>query len=212
MTMHDAPLPPGTEAHPDETTGQVAFDVATFPGGARSALEAVLMVVDEPVSEVSLATALELPVDAVRHHLQALEAEYAAAHRGFTLRAIGGGWRMYSRAEYAQIVEKFLLDGHQARLTQASLETLAVIAYKQPVSRSRIGAVRGVNVDGVVRTLMSRGLIEEQGEGEGGAIMYGTTSYFLQRMGLDSIDELLPLAPFLPDADLLDEIAEAGRI
>ena len=119
--------------------------------------------------------------------------------------------QVYSRSDYAPVVEKFLLDGQQARLTQASLETLAVIAYKQPVSRSRIGAVRGVNVDGVVRTLLSRGLIEERGEGEGGAILYGTTPYFLQRLGLDSLDDLPPLAPYLPDVDLLDEIAEAGR-
>ena len=211
MSGPDVPPEADGTAVPDEARGQVAFDVAAFPGGARAALEAVLMVVDEPVSEMALATALELPVDTVRAHLQDLEREYAATPRGFTLRAIGGGWRMYSRADYAPVVEKFLLDGHQARLTQASLETLAVIAYKQPVSRSRIGAVRGVNVDGVVRTLMSRGLIEEHGEGEGGATMYGTSPYFLQRMGLDSLDDLPPLAPYLPDADLLDEIAEAGR-
>ena len=199
------------EAEEAEEAGQVAFDVEAFPGGARSAIEAVLMVVDEPVSEVALATALEVPVADVRAHLEALEAEYAAANRGFTLRPFGGGWRVYSRSDYAPVVEKFLLDGQQARLTQASLETLAVIAYKQPVSRSRIGAVRGVNVDGVVRTLLSRGLIEERGEGEGGAILYGTTPYFLQRLGLDSLDDLPPLAPYLPDVDLLDEIAEAGR-
>lgn len=209
----DAPeaLEAADTAEEAEATGQVAFDVEAFPGGARSAIEAVLMVVDEPVSEVALATALEVPVADVRAHLEALEAEYAAANRGFTLRPFGGGWRVYSRSDYAPVVEKFLLDGQQARLTQASLETLAVIAYKQPVSRSRIGAVRGVNVDGVVRTLLSRGLIEERGEGEGGAILYGTTPYFLQRLGLDSLDDLPPLAPYLPDVDLLDEIAEAGR-
>lgn len=200
-----------TEAPDAEAEGQVAFDVDAFPGGARSAIEAVLMVVDEPVSEISLATVLELPVAEVQRILHELESEYAAAQRGFTLRASGGGWRMYSRADYAPAVERFLLDGQQARLTQASLETLAVIAYKQPVSRARVGAVRGVNVDGVVRTLLSRGLIEERGEGEAGAILYGTTPYFLQRMGLNSLDELPALAPFLPEADLLDEIAEGGR-
>ncbi|HEX5969032.1 MAG TPA: SMC-Scp complex subunit ScpB, partial [Intrasporangium sp.] len=110
------------------TDEQIAFDISDFPGGARSALEAVLMVVDEPVSEVALASALEQPVDDVRKHLQALEDEYAAACRGFTLRNVAGGWRMYSRADYAPVVEKFVLDGQQARLTQASLETLAVIA------------------------------------------------------------------------------------
>ena len=191
---------------------QVALDVAAFPGGARAALEAVLMVVDEPVTEIALATALELPVDDVAHSLRALEEEYAAAERGFTLRRVGGGWRMYSRSEYAPVVERFLIDGQQARLTQASLETLAVIAYRQPISRSRVSAVRGVNVDGVVRTLLRRGLIEEVGsEHESGAILYATTTYFLERLGLGSLDDLPALAPYLPEVDVLDEIAEAGR-
>jgi segregation and condensation protein B len=191
---------------------QIAFDVGDFPGGARGAIEAVLMVVDEPVSELSLASALELPVDDVRGHLEGLEQEYAAQHRGFTLRSVAGGWRVYSRSDYAPVVEKFLLDGQQARLTQASLETLAVIAYRQPISRSRVSAVRGVNVDGVVRTLLNRGLIEELGaEGESGAVLYGTTDYFLQRLGLQSLDELPALAPYLPEVDALDEIAEQGR-
>jgi len=194
------------------TDEQIAFDINDFPGGARSALEAVLMVVDEPVSEVSLPSALELPVDDVRAHLQGLEEEYAVACRGFTLRNVAGGWRMYSRADYAPVVEKFVLDGQQARLTQASLETLAVIAYRQPVSRVRVSAVRGVNVDGVVRTLMSRGLIEEVEEvGESGAVLYRTTPFFLQRMGLSSLDELPPLAPFLPDVDVIDELIEEGH-
>jgi segregation and condensation protein B len=194
---------------PDE---QIAFDINDFPGGARSALEAVLMVVDEPVAEVALASALELPVEDVRTHLEALESEYAESQRGFTLRNVAGGWRMYSRAEFAPVVEKFILDGQQARLTQASLETLAVIAYRQPVSRARVSAVRGVNVDGVVRTLLSRGLIEElDDQGESGAVLYGTTPYFLQRMGLRSIDELPALAPYLPDADVIDELVEEGH-
>ena len=191
---------------------QIAFDVGEFPGGARSAIEAVLMVVDEPVTEIALASALELPVDDVRAHLEALEGEYAEQQRGFTLRSVAGGWRVYSRSDYAPVVEKFLLDGQQAKLTQASLETLAVIAYRQPISRSRVSAVRGVNVDGVVRTLLNRGLIEELGaEGDSGAVLYGTTDYFLQRLGLGSIDELPALAPYLPEVDVLDEIAEQGR-
>ena len=197
---------------PRQPDAQIAFDINDFPGGPRSALEAVLMVVDEPVSDVSLASALELPVDDVRAHLHGLEEEYATACRGFTLRNVAGGWRMYSRADYATVVEKFVLDGQQARLTQASLETLAVIAYRQPVSRARVSAVRGVNVDGVVRTLMSRGLIEEVEEvGESGAVLYRTTPFFLQRMGLSSLDELPPLAPFLPDVDVIDELIEEGH-
>jgi len=191
---------------------QIAFDINDFPGGARSALEAVLMVVDEPVTEVALASALELPVDDVREHLHGLEEEYAAAQRGFTLRSVAGGWRVYSRSDFAPVVEKFVLDGQQAKLTQASLETLAVIAYRQPVSRARVSAVRGVNVDGVVRTLTSRGLIEEvEDVGDSGAMLYRTTPYFLQRMGLSSLDDLPALAPYLPDVDVIDELIEEGH-
>jgi segregation and condensation protein B len=189
------------------------FDITSFPGGTKSAIEAVLMVVDEPVSAMSLAAALEVTVDEVTASLSELEEEYAAARRGFTLRSVGGGWRIYSRADYAPVVEKFLLDGQQARLTQAALETLAVIAYRQPVSRGRVGAVRGVNVDGVIRTLLTRGLIEELDEpGEGGSILYGTTSYFLERMGLGSLDELPAIAPFLPEVDALDELLDDQRL
>ncbi len=191
---------------------QLAFDVADFPGGIHGALEAVLMVVDEPVTTVSLASALEQPVADVEAALADLEEGYTAQHRGFTLRQVGGGWRMYSRHEYAPVVERFVLDGQQARLTQASLETLAVIAYRQPVSRQRVAAVRGVNVDGVIRTLLSRGLIEELGhDPESTATLYGTTSYFLERLGLQSLDDLPALAPYLPEVDVLDEIAEGGR-
>jgi segregation and condensation protein B len=186
-----------------------SFEIDHGAGDARGAIEAVLMVIDEPVSEMSLATALELPVREVLGHLRSLATEYDDGHRGFALRAVAGGWRIYSRPEYAPVVEKFLLDGAQAKLSQAALETLAVIAYRQPVSRSRVSSVRGVNVDGVVRTLLSRGLIEEMGEeAPSGAILYGTTSYFLQRLGLGSLDELPALAPYLPEVDVLDEIAD----
>ncbi|MFZ2517043.1 MAG: SMC-Scp complex subunit ScpB [Candidatus Lutibacillus vidarii] len=192
--------------------GATALDIDAFPGGVRSALEAVLMVVEEPVPTVALATALEVTVGTVEAHLHELEAEYAAQHRGFTLREVAGGWRFYSRTEYGSIVERFVIDGAQARLTQAALETLAVVAYLQPVSRARIGSVRGVNVESVLRTLVTRGLVEELDDrGEGGAILYGTTGYFLERLGLRSLDELPPIAHHLPDADLLDQLAEEGR-
>ena len=191
---------------------QLAFDVDEFPGGRTSAIEAVLMVVDEPVTELALASALEIPVPDVEAALAELEEGYAAQQRGFTLRQVGGGWRIYSRPDFAPVVGKFILDGQQARLTQASLETLAVIAYRQPVSRSRVAAVRGVNVDGVIRTLLSRGLIEERGsDEESTATLYGTTPYFLERLGLQSLDDLPALAPYLPEVDVLDEIAESGR-
>ncbi len=187
-------------------------DVRDLPGGLRGAVEAVLMVVDEPVSAVALATALEVPQPQVERVLAELEQEYAADSRGFTVRQVGDGWRFYSRHEFAPVIEKFLLDGQQARLTQASLETLAVIAYRQPVSRSRVSGVRGVNVDGVIRTLLSRGLIAEVGHDEDTtAILYGTTSYFLERLGLRSLEDLPALAPYLPEVDILDEIEERGR-
>ena len=192
---------------------QVAFDINDFPGGARSAIEAVLMVIDEPVDETELASALELPVDDVTALLEDLAGEYAESDRGFMLRRLGGRWRIYTKPAYAPVVEKFLMGGQQARLTQASLETLAVVAYRQPISRSRVSAVRGVNVDGVVRTLVSRGLIQEViVDGEPGvAAVYGTTDLFLQRMGLDSLDDLPPLAPYLPPADIIEELASEGH-
>ena len=207
------PEPPQPEVVPEPAEAepeQIAFDVSDFPGGARSAIEAVLMVVDQPVTADELASALELSVEDVRTHLTDLEREYDEQQRGFAIRSINDGWRVYSRSDFAPVVEKFLLDGQQARLTQASLETLAVIAYRQPISRSRVSAVRGVNVDGVIRTLLTRGLVEEAGtDGEHGATLYRTTGYFLERIGVTSIDDLPELAPYLPELDDLDdELAE----
>lgn len=197
---------------PEDEGGQLALDVDELPGGVRGAVEAVLMVVEEPVSEVALATALEVTVEAVREALGEIEADLADGTHGYTIRSVAGGWRFYSHSAYAAVVERFILDGQQARLTQASLETLAVIAYRQPISRARVGAVRGVNVDGVVRTLLTRGLITEVShDGESGAILYGTTDTFLERMGLESLDDLPPIAPYLPEADMIDELAAQGQ-
>ena len=174
----------------------------------RTALEAILMVVDEPVGEVTLAQVAERPTEEVVAELRGLAAEYDEQGRGFELRQVAGGWRFYTRASAAAYVERFVLDGQQARLTQAALETLAVVAYRQPVSRARVSAVRGVNVDGVMRTLVARGLVEDSGdEGESGSTLYRTTSYFLERLGLRDIDELPDLAPYLPAMDALDDMA-----
>jgi segregation and condensation protein B len=168
----------------------------------RPALEAVLMVADQPLDDVTLAGAVGHPVDDVRAAVAALAVEYDETGRGFELRNVAGGWRYYTREELAPVVERFVLDGQQARLTQAALETLAVVAYKQPVSRSRVSAIRGVNVDGVMRTLITRGLVEEAGtDQETGAHLYRTSSYFLERIGVSSLDDLPELAPFLPDLD-----------
>jgi segregation and condensation protein B len=177
----------------------------------RPALEALLMVADQPLDNATLASAAGHPVTEVDEALAALAAEYDEQGRGFELRNVAGGWRFYTREEYAAVVEGFVLEGQQARLTQAALETLAVVAYKQPVSRARVSAIRGVNVDGVMRTLLTRGLVEEAGrDGEHGATLYRTTGYFLERIGITSLDELPELAPYLPDMDdLEDDLAEA---
>lgn len=172
----------------------------------RPALEAVLMVADQPLDHLTLASAVGHPPGEVAAALEALAGEYAAQDRGFDLRNVAGGWRYYTREEYADVVERFVRDGQQARLTQAALETLAVVAYKQPVSRARVSAVRGVSVDGVMRTLVSRGLVEEAGQDpETTAVLYRTTGYFLERIGVASLAELPDLAPFLPEMADLDD-------
>ncbi|GGP08216.1 hypothetical protein GCM10012278_39040 [Nonomuraea glycinis] len=168
--------------------------------GLKAALEAIMLVVDEPVAEITLAQVLERPTQEVAAALRELSEEYTAAARGFDLRQVAGGWRYYTRADCAQLVERFVRDGQQTRLTQAALETLAVVAYRQPVSRARVAAVRGVNSDGVIRTLVARGLVEEAGsDPESQALLYRTSSYFLERLGLKDLSELPELAPFLPD-------------
>lgn len=203
---------------PDAADGRDAgdgpeTDVRNLPGGARAALEAVLMVVDEPVSTVRLATATGLPVDETAEILDDLATEYRdpAAPRGFVLREVAGGWRLFSSPIFADVVGRFVLEGQTARLTQAALETLAIVAYRQPVTRGQVSAVRGVNVDGVMRTLVARGLVDEVGtDPTTGAHLYGTTGSFLERMGMTSLDDLPPLAPYLPDLDVLDDVDGTG--
>lgn len=178
------------------------------PTALARSIEAILMVVDEPVTELTLASVLQATVDQVVGALEALVPTYD--DRGFTLKAINGGWRFYSHPDFSAVVEKFVLDGQQNRLTQAALETLAVIAYRQPISRARVSAIRGVNVEAVMKTLVTRGLVEEYGvENETGAILYKSTSYFLERLGLNALTDLPPLAPHLPDIDGLDEILDS---
>lgn len=172
-----------------------------------AALEALLLVVDSPVSEEALATALNQPEPRVTQTLQVMAAELTERRSGIDLRRVGEGWRLYTRDTYAPFVEKLLLDGQRSKLTRAALETLAVIAYRQPVTRSRVAAVRGVNVDGVIRTLLARGLIEESGaDPETGGTLYVTTELFLERLGLSSLTDLPPIAPLLPEVDSIDDI------
>ncbi|WP_246465235.1 SMC-Scp complex subunit ScpB [Ruania alkalisoli] len=186
-----------------------APSVLDAPGGLPAAVEAILMVAEAPVPADRIASVLNVPTAQVTQTLEALVAEYGGGPRpyGFELREVAGGWRFYSHPAFSAAVDAFVLDGQTARLTQAALETLAVIAYRQPVSRGRVSAIRGVNVDSVVRTLLTRGLVEEAGrDEEGGATLYRTTSYFLERLGLRTLDDLPPLAPYLPDIDAFDDI------
>jgi len=174
--------------------------------GLRASLEAVLLVADEPVPAALLADVTEQPQPLVTAALQHLASTYTEEQRGFDLREVAGGWRLYTRADYADVVERFVTDRQEVRLTQAALETLAVVAYRQPVSRARVSAVRGVNCDGVMRTLTLRGLVEEAGtDPESGAILFRTTGYFLERLGLAELSDLPELTPFLPD-HLEDEL------
>ena len=178
--------------------------------GLRPCLEAILLVADEPVPDILLAQILEQPTAEVAIALRELAESYTAEQRGFDLREVAGGWRFYTCEECAPVVERFVTDGQEVRLTQAALETLAVVAYRQPVSRARVSAVRGVNCDGVIRTLVLRGLAEEAGtDPETGAILFATTGYFLERLGLSSLEALPDLAPFLPEH--VDDEPEAGH-
>ena len=180
-------------------------------GELGPALEALLLLAAEPMSVTELAQAVDVPAVEVAEALVELAAFYDETGRGFELRELGGGWRYYTREDYADLVAAYVLEGQQSKLSAASLETLAVIAYRQPISRGRVSAIRGVNVDGVIRTLLARGLIEEAGhDPESGAVVFATTSYFLERMGLRSLDELPPLAPHLPEVEELE--AELGQL
>lgn len=222
MSEHGAPETPGAQQDPtsvdppdpeaEQRRPEQAADARMPPDldtdvALDAALEALLLVVDVPAGEELLAGALEQPVERVRTALRRLADGYEEAGRGIDLRKVGEGWRFYTRDTYAPYVERYLLDGQRAKLTRAALETLAVIAYRQPVTRSRVAAVRGVNVDGVVRTLLTRGLLDEAGtDPETGGLLYCTTELFLERLGLSSLKDLPPLAPLLPEVDAIDDV------
>jgi segregation and condensation protein B len=172
----------------------------------HGALEAILMIADAPMSLVALATALEQPVNLVRDAVLELQADYNGSNggrvRGFELREVGGGWRIFVRADFDWAVKMFVANENPTKLSQAALETLAVIAYKQPISRGQVASIRAVNVDSVVKTLLSRGLITElYTDSETGAVNFGTTDLMLELLGINSLDELPPLSPHLPDAN-----------
>ena len=189
----------------DEVSGPDAVLIAAEPmdpAELRAALEAILFVVEAPVRIASLAAAVQQSVDVVTAAIDELRTGYDERGAGVELRHVAGGVRIYTRPAYAGQVEMFLQDGQRSRLTQAALETLAVIAYRQPVTRSRVSAIRGVNVDSVVRTLTTRGLVVEVGsDPDTGGGLYRTTDLFLEKMGLQSLEELPSLAPLLPELD-----------
>jgi segregation and condensation protein B len=192
----------------DDITPADAKNVADAVSGTAvdvaRAIEAILMVADDPQSIVSLGTALGVPVKQIKAAVAELVADYDGANggvqRGFELREVAGGWRIYVRAEFDHVVTDFVLTQNPTRLSPAALETLAVIAYKQPITRGQISSIRAVNVDGVVRTLVSRGLITEvTTDVETGAVLYGTTDLLLTQLGINSLEEMPAIAPLLPD-------------
>jgi len=204
-----------TDDHPEpDPASDVEVDLNLEPEMAEdelgAVLEALLLVVDAPVSVDALSTAVDQPAHRVAAKLHLMADELAARESGIDLREAGGGWRMYTRAQYAPFVERLLLDGTRSKLTRAALETLAVVAYRQPVSRVRVSAVRGVNCDAVMRTLLARGLITESGtDSDTGATTFATTELFLERLGLSTLADLPDIAPLLPDVDVIDDITES---
>jgi segregation and condensation protein B len=181
---------------------------------SRAAIEAIVMVSEEPADPRLLAQLLEIPVDRVEALCGELASEYESHGRGFELVRVAGGWRFQSCAAQSPYVERFVLTGQSARLSAAALETLAIVAYKQPISRAQVGAIRGVNVDGVMRTLQQRGYIAElaRDPGPGQAVLFGTTASFLERLGLDSLDELPALGDFVPDAAVVEALEIGLRV
>jgi segregation and condensation protein B len=200
---------------PDPDLGSdLGIDVAHQPemedAELGAVLEALLLVVDTPVPVDALAVAVEQPAYRVAAKLRLMADDLATRDSGIDLRETGGGWRMYTRARYAPYVERLLLDGARSKLTRAALETLAVVAYRQPVTRVRVSAVRGVNCDAVMRTLLARGLIIESGaDSDTGAVTFATTELFLERLGLSTLADLPDIAPLLPDIDVIDDISES---
>jgi segregation and condensation protein B len=208
----EEPEPPAQDPTPaDVPAGEPAPEEEPLellsPEELSGGLEALLFVMDDPVDEDTLAGALRCSVEQVRAGLDELAAGYDERRSGLTLRKVGEAWRLYTREEHAPVVERYLVDGQRSRLTQAALETLAVIAYRQPVTRARVSGIRGVGVDGVMRTLLSRGLVHEVGtDPDSGGGLYATTPLFLERLGLRSLADLPELAPLLPEtSSMLDE-------
>jgi segregation and condensation protein B len=216
--MTDTPTDPSQPPEGDhQPQGTEASDTPGSPvlvAEARRAIEAVLMVADEPIEPQLLAQLVELSAPRVEELCAEMAADYEREERGFVLARVAGGYRFQSHPDQAPYVERFVLDGQSARLSAAALETLAIVAYKQPVSRAQVAAIRGVSVDGVMRTLQQRGYIDEIGRdpGPGQAVLFGTTQTFLERLGLDSLAELPPLGDFVPGADVVEALEHGLRV
>lgn len=180
----------------------------------KRAIEAVIIVSHDPVPPDLLAQLLEQPVSSVEQWCEELAAEYAEQRRGFELRRVAGGFRYQTHSEQTPYVERFVLHDQKARLSGAALETLAIVAYKQPISRAQVASIRGVDPDGVIRTLQARGYIDEiaRDDGPGQAILFGTTAQFLEKLGIDSLDDLPPIAEFIPDADVVEALEHGLRV
>ncbi len=188
----------------------VEEQVASF----KRAIEAVIIVSHDPVPIDLLAQLIEQPVASIERWCEELKAEYAAQRRGFELRRVAGGYRFQTHPDQTPYVERFVLHDQKARLSGAALETLAIVAYKQPISRAQVASIRGVDPDGVIRTLQARGYIDEIGRdhGPGQAILFGTTAQFLEKLGIDSLDDLPPIAEFIPDADVVEALEHGLRV
>ena len=220
----DTEFDPGTDSDSDvdtDTDTDTGIDVMVAPERAGAidaetvrALEAVILVATEPVPPAQLAELLEIPVVAVERLCERLAETYEEAGHGFQLARVAGGYRYQSHPEVAAYVERYVLDGQRARLSAAALETLAIVAYKQPISRAQIASIRGVDPDGVLRTLVARGYVDQiaRDPGPGQAALYGTTVSFLDKLGLDSLDDLPAIAEFLPGADVVEALEQGLRV
>lgn len=197
----------------DDTAGAPVDAVDAHEPDAVRAIEAILMVSDRPVDPNLLAQVSELPTERVEEICEQLAESYETGGHGFQLVKVAGGWRYQSHPDLAAYVERFVLEGQSARLSAAALETLAIVAYKQPISRAQVSAIRGVNVDAVIRTLEQRGYIAETGRdpGPGQAVLFGTTDLFLERLGINAVDDLPPLGDFVPGVDVMEAIEQGLR-
>jgi segregation and condensation protein B len=214
MSLENEGVSPEDPAADRPGTGAEEVAADSFePRSEAAAIEAVLTVATEPVPPGLLAELLELPVEKVEQLCRELADSYEADGRGFALARVAGGYRFQSSESYAAYVERFVLDGGPQKLSPAALETLAVVAYKQPISRSQVSAIRGVNVESVMRMLVARGYVQAVGrdDGPGQPILYGSTSMFLERLGLDSIEDLPPLAAFVPPASTVEMLENVLR-